>query len=204
VGKRVLLVEGKDDEHVVRALAGSHGISRDAFEIRVKDNDSQLIESIPVELKGSDVERLAAILDADEEGVERRWDQLRNRLGQAACVKMPDRPDSTGTLFKIPDGPSLGIWLMPNNQLPGMLEDFLSFLVPEDDRLLPQVDHFLVGVTPRLFHDVHLPKARIHSWLAIQEEPGKPFGTAITAKFLRADRDTVQPFIAWLRRALVD
>ncbi len=50
------------------------------------------------------------------------------------------------------------------------------------------------------FADAHMAKAQIHTWLAWQENPGLPFGTAITAKFLDADRDQAGILINWLKR----
>ena len=48
------------------------------------------------------------------------------------------------------------------------------------------------------------PKARIHTWLAVQNEPGKPLGQAITARYLDGGAIAGAPFVAWLRAALVD
>ena len=94
---------------------------------------------------------------------------------------------------------------MPDNQMPGMLEDFLAFLIPAGDPLLPRVDDFLEGIPrPRLFNDAHLPKARIHCWLALQKVPGRPFGVAMMEKWLDAESHTADPFVRWLREALVD
>jgi len=39
----------------------------------------------------------------------------------------------------------------------------------------------------------------MHTWLAWQEEPGKPLGTAITAKFLDANVAQVDVLVAWLK-----
>lgn len=202
--RRVLLVEGRDDEHVVYALRELHGIPA-VFKVRDKHNDVQLLESIPVELKGSEIERLAVVLDADE-AVERRWDQLKHQLHRAGGVPLPKKPDPFGTIVQIPDGPLFGVWLMPDNRLPGMLEDFLAFLVPKGDPLLPRVDGFLADIPTgiRPFSQTHLPKARIHSWLALQKEPGKPLGQAITYRYLDASCALVEPFVCWLRAALVD
>jgi hypothetical protein len=143
-------------------------------------------------------------LDADE-GVEQRWDQLKYRLGKVLGAAVPRRPDPKGTLLRIPDGPLFGVWIMPDNRLPGMLENFLAFLVPNNDSLLPRVDGFLEEIkTIRRFSESHLPKARIHCWLALQKEPGKPLGQAITARYLDASREVADPFVQWLRAALVD
>jgi len=57
-----------------------------------------------------------------------------------------------------------------------------------------------IPATERRFSDLAKPKAVIHTWLAWQEEPGKPLGTAITAKYLDAGVPEVNDFINWLRQ----
>jgi hypothetical protein len=42
-------------------------------------------------------------------------------------------------------------------------------------------------------------KANIHTWLAWQEEPGKPMGQAITAKYLNPKSKQAELFVNWLR-----
>jgi len=203
---RLLLVEGPDDEHVVKAICKAHGISvPDAFAIQQKQGCNQLLESIPVELKASDRERLAVILDAND-SLQRRWDQLTYRLSHAGCPVIPKQPQPEGTVLTVSQGLRFGVWLMPDNCLPGMLEDFVTFLVPQGDALLPRVDGFLDGipVNIRPFPAGRRSKARIHSWLAVQEEPGKPLGQAITYRYLDAQRSVVDPFVKWMRAALVD
>jgi hypothetical protein len=201
---RLLMVEGSDDEHVVYALCGAHNIPR-PFEVAKKWGVEQLLGSIPVELKASDRERLAVIVDADDD-LAARWSQLAARLRQAGCAAVPEEPGSEGTIVRVSDNLLFGVWLMPDNRLAGMLEDFVAFLVPNGDPLLPRVDGFLAGITGELrrFPDAHECKARIHSWLAIQKGPGKPMGQAITARYLDPDCGQVRPFLNWLRAALVD
>ncbi len=53
------------------------------------------------------------------------------------------------------------------------------------------------------FSEIHLSKAQIHAYLAWQKEPGKPFGTAITAKYLQADNPHCEKFVEWLKRLFV-
>jgi hypothetical protein len=91
---------------------------------------------------------------------------------------------------------------MPNNQLPGMLEDFVSFLVPVGDPLWPDAVTYvdLVRSKGARFVEQHRSKARIHAWLAVQQEPGKPMGQAITARYLNASAESVEPLLAWLER----
>ena len=91
---------------------------------------------------------------------------------------------------------------MPDNQLPGILEDFLQFLVPEGDPLFAHVGHSLdsIPLGQRRFDDLKRPKAQIHTWLAWQEEPGKPLGQAISARYLDPHLPMADVFVQWLQR----
>lgn len=90
---------------------------------------------------------------------------------------------------------------MPNNKLPGCLEDFLRFLVPDEDPLFAHVEHALDGIPPeqRRFDALKRPKAKIHTWLAWQAEPGKPFGQAISSRYLDPDLPMADVFARWLQ-----
>ena len=98
--------------------------------------------------------------------------------------------------------PRVGIWLMPDNRLPGILEDFLRFLVPDGDGLLAHAGQAIDSIPAgqRRFSDVKAAKARIHTWLAWQEEPGKPFGQAISAHYLNPELPAADIFAGWLQR----
>jgi len=90
---------------------------------------------------------------------------------------------------------------MPDNQSKGILEDFLRFLVPPGSPLFQYVEDSVKAIPGKpLFPEKDEPKARIHTWLAWQKEPGKPYGTAITAKFLDPDAPQAKTFVAWLNR----
>ena len=214
--RRVLLVEGKDDEHIVKHLCKAHGIDPSLFEIHQPEGAAEysdagverLLEQVPVRLN-SGVDRLAVILDADEDAGH-RWNQLRDRLRDREFQGMPESPSGEGSVVEFDletRSVRFGVWIMPNNSLPGMIEDFLVWLVPRQDRMLPHVDRFLDGIpiADRLFSPARLAKARIHTFLAVQETPGKPLGLAITFHYLDAKReDAVMPFLNWLRRVLID
>lgn len=208
MARRLLLVEGKDDEHVVKHLCRAHGIEIE-FDVEQPEEDGieQLLDQVPVRLRESDIERLAVVIDADEDAAS-RWTQLRDRLRRAGYENIPDDPGMEGTIvdFLSDFGTvRLGVWIMPDNRLPGMLESLLAFLVPEEDRMMPHVDQFLGGIpqAERLFSDAHLPKARIHSYLAVQKEPGKPLGLAVTFRYLDASREAARPFLDWLTTVLI-
>lgn len=194
-----LLVEGNDDEHVLYSLLTYYQVP-ERFKIRNKQGVDKLLETLDVELKRSGLERLGIMVDADRDLLA-RWQSLRSILG-ASGYHVPLTPDLNGTIIKQIDQPTVGIWVMPDNTLPGMLEDFASFLIPADDGLWPLAESVVQQVitTKRLFPESHLMKARIHSWLAWQEEPGTPLGLAITRRYLDADASHARQLIAWIRQ----
>ncbi|XYH99922.1 DUF3226 domain-containing protein [Sorangium sp. So ce1128] len=206
MGRRLLLVEGKNDEHVMYALCKRHGVP-EKFKIKPAESVEGLLDLLQIEPRASDMERLAAIIDADQD-VAARWAAVRARLLRAGYHDVPAAPMRGGTFLVDTDArlPNLGLWLMPDNRLPGMIEDFLAFLIPQGDGCLPLVDGFLASIPSesRRFAEIHRAKARIHAWLAVQDEPGKPLGQAITARYLDAETGAASEFLVWLRRALVD
>jgi len=218
----LLLVEGKDDFHVVRNLwvarfpsdrtgdivlypeTGSEFLIQDAGEGET-GGVSKLLDSMSLYLKQRPptLERLGALIDANERP-ERRWEAITSRLRDAG-YDPPVVPVVDGLILDYPGGhrPRVGVWLMPDNHLPGMLEDFVRRLIPDNDDLAPRVESVLDSIERdglRRYEIQHRPKAVIHTWLAWQEEPGCPMGQAITARVLNPNSPLADPFLAWLQR----
>jgi len=74
--------------------------------------------------------------------------------------------------------------------------------VPQGSRLFDHVESSVATIPEeeRRFSEIAQPKAIIHTWLAWQSEPGKPLGTAITARFLDANVAQVDVLVDWLRK----
>jgi len=203
-GKRVLMVEGTDDEHVVKHICGQRRLGTIDNIHRYGGKDSLLIEGIEVRLKESDIEVLGIILDADTD-LQARWQAVSSRLSKAGYGSLPAIPAPDGTIIESPADsllPRVGIWLMPDNQIPGILEDFLRFLVPDGDGLWVHVEQSIASIPSAhlRFSDPKKPKAWIHTWLAWQEEPGKPLGQAISARYLDSSLPVANVFAGWLQR----
>lgn len=205
-GKSVLLVEGTDDEHVVKNICGRFSLGK-IDQIRPKTGKDPLLDTLDVQLKESDVRVLGIIVDADTD-LAARWQALSSRLSSAGYQGISSLPDEDGTILLPPPGvtllPKVGIWLMPNNQVPGILEDFLQFLVPKDDALLAHAMKAIEDLPQRPFAEPKKSKALMHTWLAWQEEPGKPYGVAITARYLDASLPLGQTFANWLRKTFFE
>ena len=90
---------------------------------------------------------------------------------------------------------------MPDNKLPGMLEDFVIYLIPSEDKLREKAAVILNEIETEKLNSyslTHRPKALIHTWLAWQSKPGMPMGQAITAKALSNDSTIARIFVTWL------
>jgi hypothetical protein len=195
----VLLVEGKDDFHVFCALLEYHKVP-ECFTIKEKDGIENLLATLDVELLASDLHNLGIVVDADTD-IGARWQALRDILTRAG-YEVPAMPDADGVVLRSPDKPAVGVWLMPNNQLPGMLEDFVAFLVPPGNTLWQHAETCItqLPVTEDRFTEAHRSKAHVHTWLAWQKEPGTPLGLAVTKRYLNAEAVDVFPLLDWLRR----
>lgn len=195
-----LLVEGKDDEHVFYSLLKYHQIPKH-FKIKNKESINQLLDTLEVELLASDLGRLGIVVDADTD-VTARWQALRDRLIKSGYNTVPVAPDLNGTIVKEEELPIVGIWLMPDNTIPGMLENFVSFLVPLGDSLWPMAEDVLQKVIEkdRRFRETYQMKAQLHTWLAWQEQPGTPLGLAITNRYLDANAPHAQKLMDWIRQ----
>ncbi len=221
VRRNVLLVEGKDDENVIRHLAKFHLPERavygsqaeialppeeedSAVFVHEKGSITNLIRTLKQELNQSDLLRLGIIVDADET-IASRWQQLSDVLKKNGYRQVPDKPLTEGTIIQEQELPTVGIWVTPNNLLSGKLEDFLTALIADTDVLWPkaQQDVAAIPAEHRKFSELDTIKAKLHTWLAWQEEPGRPYGIAIRAKFLDANAPHAQDFISWLNKLLI-
>ncbi|MBI3946563.1 MAG: hypothetical protein HY321_11635 [Armatimonadetes bacterium] len=203
MGKRILLFEGLDDLRVVSTLCESRGLP-DVDEVKQYEGVHRLLESFPIRLKESDVEVLGVVLDADTSPAG-RWEAIRKHLAEAGYPDVPERPTPTGTILPPPPAsilPRTGIWIMPDNQTPGILEDFLRFLVPDGSPLFSHVCASVAAIPEgeRRFSRVAEPKALIHTWLAWQEEPGKPLGLAVREGYFNVASARVDALASWLNR----
>ena len=163
-----------------------------------------MLGAIPRQLEASTGQGdiVGVVIDADENPAD-RWQSIRGLLTHAGYQDVPTRADPEGTVIAPADGsplPRAGVWLMPNNQDRGKLEDFLRFLVRQDDGLIGYAADTVAALPERRFGDTDTPKAVMHTWLAWQSSPGRPYGTAITAGFLDAGAVAVDGLVGWLNR----
>ena len=200
---RKLLVEGNDDQHIIWALCERFSIS-EVFDVIDCGGIANLYESISLRFKQTNIETVGIIIDADI-NLNNRWEQIRSLLLNQGFNIPENLPNDGLVLSK--DNIKVGVWIMPSNDTNGMIEDFMTFLVPQNDELLPIVDATLNEIENRNLNKyslIHKSKARIHSWLSWQEDPGTPMGLSITKRYLTTDRESCNRLVNWLLRLFID
>ena len=199
-----LLVEGNDDQHVVWALCEKHNVP-ESFDVIDCESIENVLKAFEVRLKISDNnQRIGIVVDADV-NLKSRWDSIVSILKKTgkydiATIELPQDGlilEPTDTTY-----PKVGIWLMPDNNQNGMLEDFMTALATPDDVLMKKSEEVLTELEKegiQKYKAVHRSKAKIHTYLAWQDTPGRPMGQAITANILNADSELAVKFANWLK-----
>jgi hypothetical protein len=199
-GSNVLLVEGSNDCHVVMSLCNIHDVPETfgLYECGGKEQVLKRLNALIVQPESP--QTIGVILDADS-GVDDRWISIKAKLRHYA-YPFPALPETQGTIIEAQDTlPRLGFWLMPNNQMKGMLEDFCLEMIEQRAHETAQAaveNAQAEGICT--FQATHFSKAIVHTYLAWQDEPGRPLGQAITCQALRPHTETAQAFIEWLNR----
>jgi hypothetical protein len=205
--RKRLLVEGKEDSLAVSCLMDAHiawGDNRDQWPLLIEEFDGveKLLADgvISRHLKSSEIDHVGIILDADQEPLK-RWSRIR-RLCADVVPTLPEILPDGGLVTATSSGKTFGFWMMPDNISAGMLETFLTLLVPEPAR--PLWDYAVSAVDQSKSHGspfkaIHSDKARLHTWLAWQDPPGISFLTALLQKSLDPKCDVATPFVTWFR-----
>lgn len=199
---QTLLVEGKTDMHVVLALCEHYKVPQN-FDVRDCDGTSNLMEILKLTLTNpSYLKTIGIILDADND-LTARLDQIRNILNPHG-YKIPKALSAKGLVCTSSDViyPKLGLWLMPDNVNLGMIEDFALSMTPNDDLLMAEAEAELQRIEQsgiNQYQRAHHSKAKIHTYLAWQNNPGNPIGTSITKRVLNPDYPMAENFVKnWL------
>ncbi len=205
-----LLVEGSNDAHALAQLLQKHGIKLQTnwrpAAICDCGSDAELLNAIPSNAKS--YERLGVVVDADlSTEVKARWRQLRD-ITAPLGLHLPEAPYKDGVVVDgMLQGGRFGVWIMPDNGAVGAIEAFLSHLISPSDPVWRWAIEATENARTRgapFRHPAHEQKARIHTWLAWQDEPGQPFGRAISKRMFDVDAELAVRFIAWIRRLFFD
>ena len=192
----ILLVEGPDDKHVVRHLSDSFE-KMPKFCISDKEGIEALLGDIGLELRVPGRRALGIVVDANGD-LNARWSAVLARLKEEN-IEISDSPSPSGSIVE--STPRVGIWLMPDNESLGELEDFVAQMIPDDDPIWPRSKRYIDCIPEgyRKFTEKKMQRARIHAWLATREDP-RQMGAAIGARDLRVDGPLSTNFTNWLQK----
>ena len=197
-GERVLLVEGPDDKHVAIHLSRSFS-DMPNFRVIDKGGIDQLLPSIPLEIRAEGRVAVGILVDANDD-LQSRWQAVTDRL-RSAGIRPPATPVPGGTIIDVDGKPRVGVWLMPDNESPGELEDFIARMIPPGDPVWPLSEAYIDDIPEefRRFAQGKIPRAKVHAWLAARERP-RPMGSAIAAGDLDTNAANSLGFLEWLRK----
>jgi hypothetical protein len=212
---KLLLVEGDFDKYFIGELLRQtpNQVGKIAIEpFKKKDEaglkqDEQgiyaLLRSLPITIRATPPTNiLGIIVDADITATG-RWQRIKQILMNSGYENLPESFPN-GLIIPTNDSlPRFGLWIMPDNQEEGIIENFIRQLIHEQDQLQPEIDLVIDSLREKglqLFTDVHRPKAFMRTWLAWQERPEMSFGVAISRKVLTTDTDLCLRFVNWLNR----
>ncbi len=199
-----LLVEGINDRMVTGELLARHGIVWPETQwqpfINATGGIDELLKTIPVACRAS-YHRLGVVVDADLSGVD-RWRQVTAKFASGG-INLPATPEADGTIVDLETPGQLrrvGVWMMPDNAQPGAIEDFIQHLVHQDDPIWPIAGTSTLDAQAAGAPVKQAIKGQVHAYLAWQEPPGLPFGSAIKAQVFRHNAALATRFVDWLRR----
>lgn len=198
-----LLVEGNTDFHIIMSLCVSYNISEN-FDIINCHGKENLLSQLKMRLTNPSVNQvIGVVVDADSDCAS-SYQKVKEIL-KIYSYELPDvlPKDGLSTMPINDNEPRLGIWIMPDNISPGMVEDFALTLVEPTDVLIQKAESVIVEIEKEgigRYRKVHRSKAKIHTYLAWNDEPGMPIGQAVTKKVLISESESAMEFSNWIRR----
>ena len=134
-----------------------------------------------------------------------RWDEIidhfsKPEVADKRTILLPAQPCPDGTIVEQADGfPRIGVWVMPDNILPGELEDFVCKMVRHDDPIWPKSQNYVNAIPhhEQRFEPGKIDRATLYAWLATCKKP--PYiGFAINNCELDWNTPNCQTFVRWL------
>lgn len=205
----LLLVEGKSEKTLLPVLCRICGVPQ-TFELRSENSITELKTALKTYLKSSNThDRIWIIIDADSDS-DNAWRSVKDILLRSGKYEFDHKMPlpAEGAVISPVDAEDItvGVWIMPDNSRPGMLEDFLLALIDDKDILAAEAIAAVERLDrerdryPGLFRRVHRSKACVHTWLAWRDAPGESIPVAAQKSLFLTDREPCVRFMAWLSR----
>ena len=213
--KKILLVEGETDKSffeeickklslktIVRVapprdLGGTHN---------TKGGVINHLKILLPQLEDGQLTNIAVIVDADYlehgSGGHKTVEQVSEVLESFDFTLKNSTSNLGGLLFKHSDGfEDFGLWVMPNNNREGMLEDWIIECIKNDEKALFQQATTAVQQLSSPKFKTHLQaKAKVATWLAWQKTPGHGLYSVMKEGLLDENSVSYTQLGNWLKR----
>lgn len=210
--KKILLVEGDADKSFFQKICKN--LSLDTY-VQVappkdlsgthnsKEGVFQQLGLLFPQLNDGELTHIAVVVDADY--LAQHGLGYQKTIDRITSIVEPfgfelDQDAQSGICFKNPDGlADFGLWIMPNNQQEGMLEDWIKTCISETEQTLFQQATDAVQNIPTPKFPAHLTsKAEVATWLAWQKQPGHGLYAVIKDQLLDYESPLFKELERWL------
>jgi len=173
---KILLGEGNEEIFFFRALLKHLQITNIQIEqYGGKNNLRNFLDTLILRPGFVNVEAIAITRDADD-NANAAYQSVLSAL-QHAHLPLPNA-HNTFTASQ----PRIGVFILPDGQQNGMLEDLCLASVVADT-IMPCIDDFFRCVEGQGHKPNNMSKAKTHAWLSAQAEPDKRLGEAAQAGY---------------------
>ncbi|MDZ7857972.1 DUF3226 domain-containing protein [Sphaerotilus sp.] len=208
----ILVVEGPSDEAFFKSLCHTLGLETTVkvapprtLQPRAYNTKQGVFNYLPTLLKQLDdgsLVRLGVVVDADSppDGGFDRTQALATRTLTPFGYTLKTT-QTAGLVYEHHDGlADVGVWVMPDNHAPGMLEDWAQqALHPQEHALFAHARSAVLALPePRKFKPLQRSKAEVATWLAWQAQPGHGLDRAVEEGLFDTDNYSYQQLVAWL------
>lgn len=211
--KRILIVEGVEDQEFYSALcrsAGVKGVEVKSPQAKGKENAIDLFGVLLKQMPGGSIKHLGLVVDADHpqnSGGSSGFGVTYARISKVAATAGFEAPPinpkaAVSYLLGPPQGlQHVGVWVMPDNASHGMVEDFVKSGVtdPAQKSLLARASSSVASLKNPLFNTaLHKSKADLYTWLAWQKNPGSRLVGTVGSQLVNLKSPTLAQFVSWL------
>jgi hypothetical protein len=184
---RLLIGEGDDEVFFFEALLAR--LNLDDIQVEKyggKDNLSRYLRELRLRPGNERIVALGVTRDADTDCGD-AFTRICGALG-ASGFALPAAPGQIAT------GPlSVGVFVMPDNLRPGMLEDLCMDSVTADPAFRCVDEYFRCVAAASHRQPGNMAKARVHAWLSSQAEPDRRLGEAAHQGYWPWDASAFEP-----------
>ena len=216
MSEKILLVEGGSDSSFFASLTKKIGINNLSIKPPVGFNQpsngiDNVIGSLPLVLRQTrdgSISKVGIVVDADYtvngSGPENRYNQVTKELKKYS-YKIPEySPKIDGFIFSGEEGmPNIGLWIMPNNEHEGMLENLILSSITNADqkKLLCHAKNSVQAIPVILFNTaIHSQKVLTNTLLSWQKDPGCGFSYLVRESLIDINCEEINNLRSWLSR----